>query len=75
MQLLSRVKRESPELFRDSLHICLLFAYMFVFRIGNIFFHAKRPVDVKRVFMQRQHKYNQNEECVEHGEEKDGLVS
>ena len=45
------------------------------FDVGDVCFDSKGPVDVKSAFVQLQQEDDQNEESIEHEEEKDGLVS
>ena len=42
---------------------------------GNVGLDTEGPVNVENVFVEGQHKDNQNEERIEHGEEEHGLVS
>ena len=49
--------------------------HLFILRVCDILLHAKRPVDVQRVFVQGEHEDDEDEERVEHGEEEDHLVA
>ena len=42
---------------------------------GNVGLHTEGPVNVENVFVEGQHEDNQDEEGIEHGEEKHRLVS
>lgn len=50
-------------------------ANLFIFSDGDVLLDSERPVDVKRVLVQREHEHDQDEEGVEHGKEEHRLVA
>ena len=49
--------------------------YLVIWSNCPVFPASEWPVDVQCVLVECQHKHNQDEESVEHGEKEDGLVS